>query len=103
MLTRPPALPDEADPPRPPHDGDAEELFQRFKEGVAQAISPDDFQSHADLAQAYKEMGLNTDALREAAVALESPKASRTALRVVLTAPLLKPGGLEELKVRLGG
>jgi hypothetical protein len=103
-LTGPPARPEKADKPLPPPDVDAEELFRRFTEGVAATISPDDTQSHADLSQAYKEMGLNSDALREAAIALErgtNPEVIRAALRVVLTAPLLKPGGLKELKARL--
>jgi tetratricopeptide (TPR) repeat protein len=44
---------------------DVEEVFAKFKEGVAQQIAVDDTQSHYDLGVAYKEMGLVDDALRE--------------------------------------
>ncbi len=44
---------------------DVEEVFSKFKEGVARQISIDDAQSHYDLGVAYKEMGLIDDAIRE--------------------------------------
>ena len=44
---------------------DVEEVFAKFKEGVAKQISVDDAQSHYDLGVAYKEMGLLDDAIRE--------------------------------------
>jgi tetratricopeptide (TPR) repeat protein len=44
---------------------DVEEVFAKFKEGVAAQIDVDDGQSHYDLGVAYKEMGLVDDALRE--------------------------------------
>jgi tetratricopeptide (TPR) repeat protein len=44
---------------------DVEDLFAKFKEGVAKQIDVDDAQSHYDLGMAYKEMGLVEDAIRE--------------------------------------
>jgi tetratricopeptide (TPR) repeat protein len=44
---------------------DVEEVFAKFKEGVAKQIGFDDAQSHYDLGVAYKEMGLFDDAIRE--------------------------------------
>jgi tetratricopeptide (TPR) repeat protein len=48
---------------------DVEEVFEKFKAGVAEQIDSDDWQSHYDLGVAYKEMGLVDDALREFGVA----------------------------------
>lgn len=53
---------------------DVEEVFAKFKEGVAQQVPADDTQSHYDLGVAYKEMGLVDDAIREFGVAAEDPK-----------------------------
>ncbi len=53
---------------------DVEEVFAKFKEGVAKQISVDDGQSHYDLGVAYKEMGLLDDAIREFDVAARDPK-----------------------------
>jgi len=53
---------------------DVEEVFAKFKAGVAQQISVDDAQSHYDLGVAYKEMGLIDDASREFDVAARDPK-----------------------------
>ena len=44
---------------------DVEEVFAKFKAGVAKQIGFDDAQSHYDLGVAYKEMGLFDDAIRE--------------------------------------
>ncbi|MDP9149819.1 MAG: tetratricopeptide repeat protein [Myxococcota bacterium] len=44
---------------------DVEEVFAKFKEGVAKQIGVDDAQSHYDLGVAYKEMALLDDAMRE--------------------------------------
>jgi tetratricopeptide (TPR) repeat protein len=44
---------------------DVEEVFAKFKAGVARQIGADDAQSHYDLGVAYKEMGLLDDAVRE--------------------------------------
>jgi tetratricopeptide (TPR) repeat protein len=52
---------------------DVEEVFAKFKEGVAQQVSADDTQSHYDLGVAYREMGLYEDAMREFDVAAADP------------------------------
>jgi tetratricopeptide (TPR) repeat protein len=48
---------------------DVEEVFAKFKAGVAAQIGADDAQSHYDLGVAYKEMALLDDAIREFEVA----------------------------------
>ncbi len=53
---------------------DVEEVFAKFKEGVAKQIGADDAQSHYDLGVAYKEMGLVDDAVREFDTAARDPK-----------------------------
>jgi tetratricopeptide (TPR) repeat protein len=53
---------------------DVEEVFAKFKEGVAKQIGADDAQSHYDLGVAYKEMALLDDALREFETAARDPK-----------------------------
>ncbi len=53
---------------------DVEEVFEKFKAGVAEQIDADDGQSHYDLGVAYKEMGLVDDALREFEVAARDTK-----------------------------
>jgi tetratricopeptide (TPR) repeat protein len=53
---------------------DVEEVFEKFKAGVAEQIDVDDAQSHYDLGVAYKEMGLVDDALREFEVASRDVK-----------------------------
>ncbi len=53
---------------------DVEEVFAKFKEGVAAQVSADDTQSHYDLGVAYREMGLFEDAIREFDIAAADPK-----------------------------
>jgi tetratricopeptide (TPR) repeat protein len=53
---------------------DVEEVFAKFKEGVAKQISVDDSDSHYNLGIAYKEMQLIDDAIREFEVAAQDPK-----------------------------
>ncbi|HEX3345138.1 MAG TPA: tetratricopeptide repeat protein, partial [Polyangiaceae bacterium] len=53
---------------------DVEEVFAKFKEGVAKQIDVDDAQSHYDLGVAYKEMALIDDAIREFETAARDPK-----------------------------
>jgi tetratricopeptide (TPR) repeat protein len=53
---------------------DVEEVFAKFKEGVAKQISVDDSESHYNLGIAYKEMQLLDDAVREFDVAARDPK-----------------------------
>lgn len=73
-------------------------------ERVAKQLAPEETDAHYHLALAYREMGLHADALREAAVALESTDDAATAtaaLRVLLTEPLLRADGLRVLRERL--
>ncbi len=53
---------------------DVEEVFAKFKEGVAQQIDVDDGQGHYDLGIAYKEMALLDDAIREFETAARDAK-----------------------------
>jgi tetratricopeptide (TPR) repeat protein len=53
---------------------DVEEVFAKFKEGVAKQISVDDSDSHYNLGIAYKEMLLLDDAIREFDLAASDPK-----------------------------
>ena len=53
---------------------DVEEVFAKFKEGVAKQLTPDDSGAHYDLGIAYKEMSLLDDAIREFEVAAQDPK-----------------------------
>jgi hypothetical protein len=79
---------------------------ERANRSINEAVARGDATAHADLAITYLEMGLHADALREAATALAmTGKASVTqaALWVLFGARLLKPGGLERMKRRLGG
>lgn len=83
---------------------DVERVFDTFKEGVAKQISADDVDSHTHLAEAYREMGMYSDAVREAAVAVTAARAPLSAARplgFLLTPPLLRSDGLERLRERL--
>lgn len=53
---------------------DVEEVFAKFKEGVAKQISVEDSDSHYNLGIAYKEMLLLDDAIREFELAALDPK-----------------------------
>jgi tetratricopeptide (TPR) repeat protein len=53
---------------------DVEDVFAKFKEGVAKQISVDDAQAHYDLGVAYKEMALVEDAVREFGIAARDPR-----------------------------
>jgi tetratricopeptide (TPR) repeat protein len=59
---------------QPDQQVDVEEVFAKFKEGVAKQISVDDSDSHYNLGIAYKEMMLIDDAIREFEVAAQDPK-----------------------------
>ncbi|MFO0739923.1 MAG: hypothetical protein U0270_28755 [Labilithrix sp.] len=94
----------------PAEQADVERVFEEFKAGVAKQIRADDFEAHLDLAEAYREMGLLEDALREAGLVLTSAskrvlpiptKMTDIALRLLLTPPLLKPRGLHHLELLL--
>ncbi|HSY24624.1 MAG TPA: tetratricopeptide repeat protein [Polyangiaceae bacterium] len=60
--------------PLPGEQVDVEEVFAKFKAGVAAQIGEGDAQSHYDLGVAYKEMALLDDAMREFDVAARDPK-----------------------------
>ncbi len=44
---------------------DFADMLRKFKQGVAENVDPEDYQSHYDLAIAYKEMGLLDEAIAE--------------------------------------
>jgi tetratricopeptide (TPR) repeat protein len=52
---------------------DFADMLRKFKQGVAENVDPEDYQSHYDLAIAYKEMGLLDEAIAEFQKALGSP------------------------------
>jgi tetratricopeptide (TPR) repeat protein len=54
-------------------EADFADMLRKFKAGVAANVDAEDFQSHYDLAIAYKEMGLLDDAIHEFQKALGSP------------------------------
>jgi hypothetical protein len=83
---------------------DVEAVWAAFRRGVEAQIAPSDVDSHLRLADAYVEMGLHEDAVREAVVAFHGARdraQAEGALRLLLSAPLLKPGGLVALRGRL--
>ena len=49
-------------------------IFDEFKKGLEKEIEAEDYETHYNLAIAYKEMGLLDDAIREFKVALNDPK-----------------------------
>ncbi len=92
-----------ASPMRSNETASVDEVFEAFKQGVMQTISLDDVETHTNLAMAYIEMGLLIDALREVLIAVAAPRSATTttALKLLLTPPLLTPSGLERLGARL--
>ena len=56
------ALPAQAEPT-------LEEVFEQFKQGVQQTLSPEDYDTHYNLGIAYKEMGLVDEAISEFQIA----------------------------------
>jgi tetratricopeptide (TPR) repeat protein len=56
------------------HQVDVEEVFAKFKEGVAKQLDESDGQAHYDLGVAYKEMGLVDDAISEFKIAAKDNK-----------------------------
>jgi len=53
---------------------DVDEVFSKFKEGIAKQISVEDSESHYNLGIAYKEMMLLGDAIREFEIAARDPQ-----------------------------
>ncbi len=62
---------------------DVEEVFAKFKEGVAKQIDVDDGQGHYDLGIAYKEMALIDDAIREFETAARDAKRACICLSMI--------------------
>jgi tetratricopeptide (TPR) repeat protein len=54
-------------------EADFADMLRRFKQGIAENVAVEDYQSHYDLAIAYKEMGLIDEAIAEFQKALGSP------------------------------
>jgi len=54
-------------------DADFQDMLRKFKQGVAENVDAEDYQSHYDLAIAFKEMGLLDEAIAEFQKALGSP------------------------------
>jgi tetratricopeptide (TPR) repeat protein len=52
-------------PPTGDEEADFQEMLKRFKQGVADNVDEEDFESHYDLGVAYKEMGLIDEAVAE--------------------------------------
>ena len=55
-------------------EGNVMAIFDEFKKGLEKEIEAEDYETHYNLAIAYKEMGLLDDAIREFQVALNDPK-----------------------------
>lgn len=83
----------------------ANEVLRTFHRDVARVISSGEVKPHAQPAVAPDETCLHAGSLRGVTVA---PKSSRetnitdVALRVLLTRPFLRPGGITELRRRIG-
>ncbi len=60
------SIPSEAEPT-------LEEVFEQFKAGVQQTLSPEDYDTHYNLGIAYKEMGLIDEAISEFQIACKDP------------------------------
>ena len=54
-------------------EADFADMLRKFKQGIAENVAAEDYQSHYDLAIAYKEMGLTDEAIAEFQKALGSP------------------------------
>ena len=61
------------DEPTGDEEADFADMLRRFKQGIAENVAVEDYQSHYDLAIAYKEMGLIDEAIGEFQKALGSP------------------------------
>jgi tetratricopeptide (TPR) repeat protein len=55
----------EEKPPTGDEQADFAEMLKRFKQGIAENVDEEDFESHYDLGVAYKEMGLMDEAVAE--------------------------------------
>jgi tetratricopeptide (TPR) repeat protein len=61
------------DEPTGDEQADFADMLRKFKQGIAENVAVEDYQSHYDLAIAYKEMGLVDEAIAEFQKALGSP------------------------------
>jgi tetratricopeptide (TPR) repeat protein len=64
------------------------DVFSAFKKGIQEQVAEGDADTHYDLAIAYKEMGLNEDAVRELEVVLRTGARSIEALSLMATCKL---------------
>ena len=55
----------EEKPPTGDEEADFQEMLKRFKQGIADNVDEEDYESHYDLGVAYKEMGLMDEAVAE--------------------------------------
>jgi tetratricopeptide (TPR) repeat protein len=55
-------------------EADFADMLKKFKQGIAENVSHEDYQSHYDLGVAFKEMGLIDEAVAEFQKALKAPK-----------------------------
>jgi len=54
-------------------EADFADMLKKFKQGIAETVSQEDYQSHYDLGVAFKEMGLVDEAIAEFQKALKAP------------------------------
>ncbi len=57
-----------------PHEQSLEEIVEGFKRGVAEHLSPEDYETHFNLGIAYREMGLLDEAIGEFQLAAKHPQ-----------------------------
>jgi tetratricopeptide (TPR) repeat protein len=55
-------------------EADFADMLKKFKQGIAENVAQEDYQSHYDLGVAFKEMGLVDEAIAEFQKALKAPK-----------------------------
>jgi hypothetical protein len=84
--------------------GEAGQALEDFKRGVTRRSPPLDADGRLNLAIAYREMSLFADAVREAALVVETAtdrRKMREALEVLLRAPLLRATAFDVLRREL--
>lgn len=88
----------------PGREAGADESFTRFKAGIAAQIADDDVDSHGNLADAYRAMGLYADAVRELGMVVNGARDATVvvgALRQLFSPPLLRADGFSRLLGRV--
>lgn len=76
-----------------------------LREDVATQMPAEAYQERLALAEAYRQMGLHSDALREAGMSLAVVGAAREAdlaITMLTTSPLLSANGMTHLRAKLG-